>query len=153
MTAAIAYVVICDCSTPGRHVVHIDDEREIGGTVRLTGIETLSAVSFATAAPLPNMPIEYTLRHADRVQSEYSATTTVWPDWHLSRAIRCIACGEQAQMTQESFIAIANELAVAARRGALHVANCDTGRPQAAKGDRYVIPFGVLRLRAARPNG
>ena len=86
---SVEYVAVCDCSDPARDLVYTDDERPIGGQLSLRGVDTMHAVSFAIAPILPNVPIEHTLRGADEVQSEYAATTTFWPDGHLSRTIRC----------------------------------------------------------------
>ena len=151
MTEAIKYLVVCSCTGKIEPVAYLDDDRPIGGALRVdapVGQMIVIAPELGGGEEPRDQPDEYTAMF-----TKTNVTRTHWNRWgdpHVTWVIRCGDCSTQAQMSQVTYGLVADQLA--AQLGMVANLPVPTVSDPSATEQRHVIPLGVLCRMVTREN-
>jgi hypothetical protein len=140
----IYYIVVCSCGGQMKPIAFIDDERPAGKLLRL---HSPSRQEIQVPTVSKHGTIVQVEPHDDVVNklADANLTEVFWSDGHLMVALRCLACGDQAQMSRDVYWNVANALAATVDRWRL--IPCSDPDEQ-----RRMIPLGVLNRMATDTN-
>lgn len=167
MAEPAKYVVSCFCAGAYVDVAIIDDDRPAGGHISIRGPRgyppdrpTFQMVAVNPPFRFQNRPdlnarienlIPYANAAAEKKQSDYEVTQTIWKDGHQSWAIRCMKCKNQVQLSQGTLLAVMDAL-LAARAALESRLTVDPGTA-AKRNMRHVVPLGVLHRMVLHIDG
>ena len=155
----LRYLVVCACANEIKEIAHLDDDRQFGGPVLLRArkgqMMVIAPGTFQTEpgklAPEPREdPDSWTARF-----TEHNVTETHWNRWgepRITWSVRCMECGQHAQMSEATLESMADKLAMKRHEfGAVPVSS--TVESLSISEDRHVVPLGVLCLMVTQLNG
>ncbi|WP_375488020.1 hypothetical protein [uncultured Mycobacterium sp.] len=132
----IKYIVVCNCGGEAKAVAFIDDRRPVGGSLSVRGIGEEDTAALFTVADGRHHGKHY--RQAAKSWAEHAVTETTWADGHSTWIVRCVACPQQAQLSDpKNLVPIADQLAARIDEWPL-VPSPGESQP------RRMIPLGVL---------
>ncbi len=166
MAASSKYVVICACSEVGAEVAIVDDERPRGGRISIRGPRGNDPDVYTFQMVVVNPPFRFQNRpdlnaymetlipgatiEAEKSQSKYNVTHTIWNDGHQSWSFRCMECRQQVQLSQDTLLSVMDSLAKVC--GSLETRVVIDPGTSAKRTTRHMVPLGVLHRLVLRLN-